>query len=991
MTVATLGIAVDSAPAKTAVANLDALAVSAVKVETSTRRMAATATSSFQGMANAFAGVRDFNTGSLIAYGRELDELRAKYNPLFAAGRQYRETLQEITVAARMGAISEKERASAIAQTKAVFANQVGILNANKEAFAKTGVALGGMSNSLRAVAIQIPDVVQGLAIGQSAFQIMTQQGLQVVQVLAIQPGGIGGALRDIKTALLGLLTPWRLVTVGIAAAGVAAYGLYGLLRREQPTVESSLDEHKRLLGLVKEAYQGAKGAAAQFYDQSKKITELQARQNLINIQEQIRQASRAAITPLTLPSELPEISYATGSDARFATTQYRELNQAIEAFNNSVKDAASVNAFRDAVAAIGLAAQSTNPGLAKQAAEIVKNTTELGKLAKAASETERLLRLIAGQATDDDRKALGLSVQASAYDKLVQSTRERIEILRLEAATAGQASHAVEAYRMQLEFERAAKESGRKVDQERVDALKAEYIEAKKLAEIARLRADIKFERETVSLSPTDQQIAQRLRGAYNTTADALASNEAAQLRQIELLRTARGAMEDFATAMVEGFARGEDMAQVLESALNSLSSQLIRMGSQNLVGGLFSGVGAAGQQTGGLLGGGLTSLLGLGATAAGPVGALAGIGIGAGLSLLGGLFGGNSAKKQAQQQAAQQAAQEAQRRAEEERRRLEQQAETAANYRYQAASLGIDTGTRAGALAKLELDIQRERAEAAKVGGEAITAYEQLAQAKRYALEKEWQDKIAALRLSYEDRIFAALNDTSTLAGKLAEYDRKAAQERADAIKTYGQVYVELEQAQALERGKIIKDAMREQTDYYDNLRRSITDFTNGLSFSNLSALSPAEQYLAARNQFQSQYELALSGDRTAQGGITGVAQTLLEQARNYLGPSSQYGDLVSRITSQLGALPDIAMANDPQVQELQSISASSTQMVDVLTAVRSELEQTRAENRALQQQMARLTADGNQRTETVAEEIGKMRNALVLGLQEIKLRAA
>ena len=176
--------------------------------------------------------------------------------------------------------------------------------------------------------------------------------------------------------------------------------------------------------------------------------------------------------------------------------------------------------------------------------------------------------------------------------------------------------------------------------------------------------------------------------------------------------------------------------------------------------------------------------------------------------------------------------------------------------------------------------------------------------------------------MRRDYLDREFAALNDTSTLAGKLAEYERKAAREREDAVKAGGLALVELDRAQAAERGRILRDAAKEIQDYYGGLRQNVAEFTRGLQFGNFSTLSPAEQYLAARNDFQRQLSLAQGGDRGAQGGITKVAQTLIEQARNYLGPSVEFGDLVTRITEQLTALPDLAMIADPQVQELQRL---------------------------------------------------------------------
>jgi len=63
------------------------------------------------------------------------------------------------------------------------------------------------------ALAMQMPDVVQGILGGQSAFQILVQQGRQVVQVV----GGMGAALRT-RVAYMG--GPYVL-SAGVAAAGL--------------------------------------------------------------------------------------------------------------------------------------------------------------------------------------------------------------------------------------------------------------------------------------------------------------------------------------------------------------------------------------------------------------------------------------------------------------------------------------------------------------------------------------------------------------------------------------------------------------------------------------------------------------------------------------------------------------------------------------------------------------------------------------------------
>lgn len=287
MDIAALGLSVDSGPLSRAVQELRQVpaaarsaAAGADQVVGAAERMARAMTQStaaanqnvralqvvgsasraaMQQMANSFAGVRDFPTESPIAYGRALDELRAKYNPLFAAGRQYRETLQDINVALKMGAISEKERSEAIARTKAEFAGQVAGINA-------TSAALRGNANALRAVAIQIPDVIQGIAMGQSGFQIFTQQGLQTVQVLGMQPGGIGGAFKELGKWAGAFLTPARLAAGGILAIGTAALTAAVQYQSAQRQMSTSLLGSGRASGAtVGDLNQAASAGASTF------------------------------------------------------------------------------------------------------------------------------------------------------------------------------------------------------------------------------------------------------------------------------------------------------------------------------------------------------------------------------------------------------------------------------------------------------------------------------------------------------------------------------------------------------------------------------------------------------------------------------------------------------------------------------------------------------------------------------------------------------
>lgn len=581
-------------------------------------------------------------------------------------------------------------------------------------------------------------------------------------------------------------------------------------------------------------------------------------------------------------------------------------------------------------------------------------------------------------------------AINKALVDAQVESTsREGQEIARLVTQKFQEATARAEAKKAAEEEARATKQSLEfmRRDAEERDA----YIEKLKQETTAIFQS----EQAARSAALANERLAKyKVRGVV--VSDDLErevrlwAEQAAAIEQVNKeLRQIKDAATDFVTTLVEGLARGQNLSQSLQGALSGLSSTLIKVGTQQLVGNLFQGgssiLGGAAGATGGASGGGLIGSLlgglGLASSLAGPVGA--GLAIGGGLLAS---FLSNNSQKKAQQQAAQQQAAEALLQQQQEAaRKAQEQADAAQNYRFQAKALGFDTNTKSGAFGSLEVQIAQERIQAIKTGGEAIIAFEEYANAKRLQLEKEWNEKIEAARQSYLDRIFAATNDDGTIQGKLAAYDRKALQERQDAIKEFGQIAVELEQAQAAERNKIIKDSLKEQTDYYDSLKTSIADFTRGLKYGDLSTLSPAQQYLSARNDYQTQLDLALGGNRTAQGNITNVAQTLIEQARNYLGPSVEFGNLVDRITQQLNELPSIAQGNDPQVQELIRLGS------DYLSPLNDQIAGLREESKNLQLQVVSLLSANNEQSKTIAALTEKLGVELRQGLEAINIKAA
>lgn len=162
-------------------------------------------------------------TQDIAAYGKALDDTRARIVPLFAAGRQYKETLTEINEAAKVGAISEKERVAAIASTKTAFVQQVQTLRSVEPAAKGAAKAIGLTSYEALNFSRQIADVGVSLQAGQSPFTVIVQQGTQMLDIVATMRGTLGGAFQQgIQWAGRFAMSTAGVVT-GVTAIGAAA------------------------------------------------------------------------------------------------------------------------------------------------------------------------------------------------------------------------------------------------------------------------------------------------------------------------------------------------------------------------------------------------------------------------------------------------------------------------------------------------------------------------------------------------------------------------------------------------------------------------------------------------------------------------------------------------------------------------------------------------------------------------------------------------
>ncbi|WP_210168651.1 EF-hand domain-containing protein [Methylobacterium sp. Leaf108] len=203
--------------------------------------------------------------------------------------------------------------------------------------------------------------------------------------------------------------------------------------------------------------------------------------------------------------------------------------------------------------------------------------------------------------------------------------------------------------------------------------------------------------------------------------------------------------------------------------------------------------------------------------------------------------------------------------------------------------------------------------------------------------ALDTAAAKAAAATRaLGFQDRLFAAGNDASTLEGQLAAYDRQARREREEEVKAGGEAIADLEAAQLAERLKIVRDynqaaaestrqTMEQAKSAYDTFARSIRDFVDGLSAGPNSTLSPAARLAAAQSTYSARLTGAKTGNRDDLDGITGNASDLLDAARDYYGSSAGYQGVLNAVKTQLTALPKQVSAEQFIVNAIDASKAT------------------------------------------------------------------
>lgn len=192
-------------------------------------RMQSAAASDMQAQINRLTGVTSptgQTTAEFLQQGQALDDLRAKYNPVFGVVRQYRQEVSEIRAAHLEGALSADEMAAAISRSRQSALASIGAYKGSAQSIAQMSRASRGATLRLQQMFFQVNDIGVSLAGGMNPFVVMAQQGTQIAQIYGFGNGGVGGAFKDLGRLVGGFITRVPVLTAAVAAFSVVVGGM---------------------------------------------------------------------------------------------------------------------------------------------------------------------------------------------------------------------------------------------------------------------------------------------------------------------------------------------------------------------------------------------------------------------------------------------------------------------------------------------------------------------------------------------------------------------------------------------------------------------------------------------------------------------------------------------------------------------------------------------------------------------------------------------
>lgn len=357
--------------------------------------------------------------GALSQQGAELDKLRTKYSPIYAAIKQYQASVVSIQQANRLGAISADEMAAAIQRERRATLDSISAIKQRNNAVA-SGRNSGGPSRFNTAnIAAQFQDIAVTSAMGMSPIQIALQQGTQLSAVFN-EMGKGKAVIQGIGEAFTSIISPVSLVTIGVIAAGTAI-AQYIASSGDVKTVDDIIKQHEEHIKRLGPAYEQAIKEQQKYVTESPAVVGISLKDDQRQALETQAKEAAAAVRSIFLASMSP-------TDSTQVSNAFKPAEQAMAAFFASVRDGSpKVASFREEIGRLSETGQLTQNAAAK-----------LLKFTDAAFDAESRLGNVSGEV---DKYAAAFGALQDAINR-VSSDKAREEAQKLyEKFTDGTAS----------------------------------------------------------------------------------------------------------------------------------------------------------------------------------------------------------------------------------------------------------------------------------------------------------------------------------------------------------------------------------------------------------------------------------------------------------------------------------------------------------------------------------------------------------------------
>lgn len=275
-------VEIDANPAKQGAVEsttaVDSIGAAAERNATKLQQLINATTGIGRGPAN--QNMREWS-GALALQGRSLDELRAKYNPLYATINQYKAALTEIRTLHAQGVLSTNEMTAAIQRQRQAALASIDVIKGRSAALraeaVNSNIAGGRTGNQhvTQNAMFQFQDIVMTSAMGMNPGMIGMQQGTQLAG--AFFGMGLKEAATTTGAAIAAMINPLSLTVMGLTTASAAAIQYFMRSTDEAETSSRAIERHGELIKRLKEAYGDASVGLKEYSEESKKLLQQDA------------------------------------------------------------------------------------------------------------------------------------------------------------------------------------------------------------------------------------------------------------------------------------------------------------------------------------------------------------------------------------------------------------------------------------------------------------------------------------------------------------------------------------------------------------------------------------------------------------------------------------------------------------------------------------------------------------------------------------------